>query len=153
MFSSGSEFTFVPFHWAHPYNMELREFDRKPFDEVPGYNDMLKVYAQQPHAYTGLYGGEMVCCFGAVEIVPGVAEMWLLTSHHVERIPISLTRSAIRYHNHIAIEMQLHRLQMTVEVENLFAVRWASALKFTREGRLRKYGATGQDYFMYARLF
>lgn len=153
MFSSNPDFVFVPFHWAHPHHMNLRHYDAKCFDEVPNYADILKLYAEQPHAYTGIYKGKMVCSFGSVQVWPGVAEMWLLTDYLVESIPISLTKAAIRYHNHIAIELQLHRLHMTVEVDNSFAVRWASALKFTREGLLTKYGAAGQDYFMYARYF
>jgi hypothetical protein len=30
----------VPFHWAHPYAMDLREFDKRAFDNIPDYQDM-----------------------------------------------------------------------------------------------------------------
>jgi hypothetical protein len=34
----------VPFHWAHPYAMDLREFDKRAFDNIPNYQDMLKAF-------------------------------------------------------------------------------------------------------------
>ena len=153
MFSSNKDATIVPFHWTHPYSMDLREFDKKPFKDVPNYDELLKMYGQQPHAYTVLYQTEMICSFGAIKLWPGNAEVWLLTSYQFERVPISATRTAMRYFNHIAIDLRLHRLQMTVEADNLFAVRWASAVKFTNEGLMRGYGPVGQDYFMFARYF
>lgn len=152
MFSNNPDLSFVPFHWTHAYHMDLRPFDSKAFQTVPNYKQMLEYYTQMPHAYTGIYQGQMAYSFGPVMLHPGVVELWMLSTYHVERMPISLTKASIRYCNHIARDMQLHRLQITVEVQNSFAVRWASALQFTCEGRLKNYGPDKNDFFIYARL-
>lgn len=132
--------------------MDLRPHDSKAFRTVPNYVDMLRAYEQLPHAYTGIHDGKMVYAFGPVELHPGVAELWMLSTYHIERIPISVTRASIRYCNHIAIEMKLHRLQLTVEADNSFANRWAFALQFQREGLMKQYGPDKNDFYLYARL-
>lgn len=133
--------------------MDLREFERAYFKKMPDYGERLKVFAMQPHCYTVLLDGEMACCFGVSPLWDGVAEGWLLTSYLVERNPISLTRGAIRYFNHIAIELKLHRLQLVVEELNELAMHWAGALQFEQEGRLVGYGPDGATHVMFARTY
>ena len=77
----------------------------------------------------------------------------MITTHHVERNPISLTRGAMRYFNQTAIDMKLHRLQITVDNSNVLALRWANRLKFTQEGVLQGYGPNKSDHTMFARYF
>lgn len=153
MFSSNKDVSFVPFHWAHPYHMDLREFDRAYFDNLPDYHDRLKMFAMGKHAYTAICDGKMVCCFGFTELWKGVAEGWLLTDYQIERMPISLTRGALRAFNHVAIDMKLHRLHLVVDARNELANRWAIALKFNSEGRMYGYGPDKSDHIMYARNF
>ena len=153
MYSSNKDVTIIPFHWAHPYHMDLRKFEREYFKMLPDYDDRLKMFASGPHSYTALYKGEMACCWGFTEMWSGVAEGWLLTTPLVEINPISLTRGAIRIFNHIAIEMKLHRLQLVVDERNDLAIRWANALKFKPEGCLVGYGPDGSNHVMYARHY
>ena len=77
----------------------------------------------------------------------------MLTTNHIETHPVAMTRGALRYINHIATEAKLKRLQITVDVTHVVAMRWADALKFNREGVLRHYGADGADYMMFARYY
>ena len=77
----------------------------------------------------------------------------MLTSHHVGSVPMSLTKGALRFFNHCATTMPLKRLQITVDARNKVAVQWANLLKFKQEGVLEKYGPSGSDYFMYARIY
>ena len=149
MFSNNSSVIFVPFHWAHPLHMDLRPFERAHFDDVPDYVERLKTF----EGYTAMHAGEMACCFGVNELWPGVAEAWMLTTNLVERNPISLTRGAIRYFNHIAIDKQLHRLQITVDTRNTLAIHWAKMLKFKTEGVMQYYGPNQNDYVMFARYY
>ena len=145
--------SFVPFHWAHPYAMHLREFDRKIFSELPNFKEYLQSYEASGHAVTAICNGQMVCCFGVNEFWAGVAEAWMLTSSHCDVVPVSLSRGAMRYFNQIAITLKLRRLQITVDERNIVAIRWARMLKFSREGVLRKYGPSGVDYLMMSRIF
>lgn len=141
----------VPFHWGHPDVMDLREFDRAYFSEVPDFRLRLKMYSQQKHSYSAIVDGQIACCWGAYPLWSGVAEAWLITSYKVETYPVALTRGAMRYFNNICTDMALHRLQLSVDCRNVVAVRWARALSFKEEGVMKKYGPTGADHIMFAR--
>jgi hypothetical protein len=143
----------VPFHWAHPYAMDLREFDKRAFDNIPNYQDMLKAFQAEGGAVTALWRGKIIACLGCNNMWPGVSEAWMITSIEFPNISVTVTRAAIRYFNKIAIEHKLKRLQITVDVENELAMRWAKMLKFTPEGVMRKYGAGGIDHMMFARIY
>ena len=132
---------------------DLRSFDAQFMELVPGYSDSLKAASATGIACTAMLRGKIACCFGVNELWPGVAEGWMLTTDHVATAPVSLTRGAYRYFNLIATDMVLRRLQLTVNVENDLAVRWADALQFTPEGLLKNYGPDGANYRMYARYY
>lgn len=143
----------MPFHWAHPYAMELREFDKQAFQFVPDYRGMLQAFQAEGNALTALWRGRIVACWGHNTMWPGVAEAWLITSVEIVSLSVTLTRTTIRYFNKIATEQQLKRLQITVDVKNDLAIRWAHALKFEPEGLLRKYGPSGSDHMMFAKVY
>lgn len=132
---------------------DLRSFDAQFMELVPGYSDSLKAAAATGIACTAMLRGKIACCFGVNKLWPGVGEGWMLTTDHVATAPVSLTRGAYRYFNLIATDMVLRRLQLTVNVENDLAVRWADALQFTPEGLLKNYGPDGASYRMYARYY
>mgnify|MGYP005998320533 FL=1 len=132
---------------------DLRSFDAQLMELVPGYSDSLKAAAATGIACTAMLRGKIACCFGVNKLWPGVGEGWMLTTDHVATAPVSLTRGAYRYFNLIATDMVLRRLQLTVNVENDLAVRWADALQFTPEGLLKNYGPDGANYRMYARYY
>ena len=141
----------IPFHWTHPYHMDLRPFDRALFHNLPDFGRRLRAYAAENTGRTLLHKGQMACSWGAISLWPGVAEFWLITAYQFERIPITATRTAIRYFNQVELEMKLHRLQIVVDMKNEVAMRWAAALKFKPEGRLYSYGPDGSDHMMFAR--
>lgn len=132
---------------------DLRSFDAQFMELVPGYSDSLKAASATGIACTAMLRGKIACCFGVNKLWPGVGEGWMLTTNHVATAPVSLTRGAYRYFNLIATDMVLRRLQLTVNVENDLAVRWADALQFTPEGLLKNYGPDGANYRMYARYY
>jgi len=142
----------VPFHWAHVKMMELRPFDDNLVKTMPHFDERLQYY-QQEGGMTAVSSGKIACCFGAVPLWPGVAECWLITAYQVERTPITLTRSAMRYFDQCAIDMKLHRLQITVDSRNVLAMRWAVGLKFGAEGTLRQYGHDKSDHVLFAKVY
>lgn len=149
--STNRRLSICPFYWAHVNLMDLRPFEKEYFEHMPDYVERLKQFGTQKHCYTAIYGGKIVACWGAYVIWPGVAEAWLLTSYQLETIPITATRTAIRYFNNIYSDLQLHRLQITVNCRNELAMRWAIALQMKPEAILRCYGPDGSDYKMFAR--
>jgi len=142
----------VPFHWAHPHIMNLRPHHARLRQTLPGFDARMRYY-QQEGAVTAIYDGVMACSFGAVKLWPGVAECWMITGYQVERAPITLTRSAMRYFDQTAIDMKLHRLQITVDRTNLLAMRWAYRLNFEQEGILRSYGHDKADHVIFAKVY
>lgn len=131
--------------------MDLRPFEQAYFDSIPNYLERLKEYGTQEHCYTAIYKSDIVACWGVYPLWDGVCEAWLLTSYQFETIPITATRTAIRYFNKIYIDMQLHRLQITVNCNDPLAMRWAIALNMKHEGVLHRYGPDKSDYAMFAR--
>ena len=148
---SNRQLQIVPFFWAHVKLMDLRPFEQAYFDSIPNYLERLKEYGTQKHCYTAIYKSDIVACWGAYPLWDGVCEAWLLTSYQFETIPITATRTAIRYFNNIYIDMQLHRLQITVNCNDPLAMRWAIALNMKHEGVLHRYGPDKSDYAMFAR--
>ncbi len=141
-----------PFRHIHPYMADLREFERE-YLRIADWKDRLRSYEMTGNAYTAMVGKKIACCFGYVDLWPGVAEAWMMTTDHVNTKPVSLTRAASRYFDHIATRSALHRIQITVNGRHDIALRWASALKFTQEGVLRQYGHDRTDYIIFARYY
>lgn len=141
----------VPFQWYHPHLMDLRPFERALMRNIPNYDYRLRMFEAEGDAISAMVNGKIVCCFGAVELWPGVAECWLLTSKQIVKYPVTLTRSARRYFERLMAEQKLHRLQITVDTANDLAIRWANALQFRQEGLLRQYGVDRSDHAIYAR--
>lgn len=151
--TTNKKFRVVPFHWAHPYAADLREHDKKVFQYVPNYQDMLKAFQAEGDAITAMWKGRIVCCAGCNVLWPGVAEAWMITSVELPNISLTVTRAAIRYFDKFSTKHKLKRLQITVDVENELAMRWAKVLKFQPEGLLHKYGPGGFDYMMFSRIY
>ena len=131
--------------------MNLRHFEQRLMREVPNFDERLKLFQSVGGAVSAMYKGKIACCLGAVQLWPGVAECWLLTTDAVEERPITLTRTALRYFNKLMSDKKLHRIQITVDTANTLAIRWANALKFREEGLLRQYGVDKSDHIIYAR--
>lgn len=143
----------IDFSVRHVSAMNLRPQSRISFDHIPGYRDKLRAVELTKWAHTAVVTGDVVCCFGVIELWPGLGEAWMLTSDKIKRYPISLTRGAQRYFSAAANGLQLRRLQITTNVNDELAVRWANRLNFTQEGLLRSYGPDGSDHFMYSRIY
>ena len=151
--ATNSNVFFVPFKWMHPLSMDLRQFERETFELIPDFRARLRMYEQTGNAVTVLCEGKMVCSFGVYEIWSGVAEAWLITSKHFESYPISATRTARRFFDFIAIELQLHRLQIGVNTRDAVAVKWAKMLNFDIEGVNRAFGPDKTDWLMMSRIY
>lgn len=143
----------VPFRWYHPRMMELRKTDLAYYSDLDDFEDRLRGVEREKHSYTATYRNQMACCFGTRLLWPGAAESWFIGSKLIDTAPITLTRSCRRYMDYIAREQRLKRMQITCDTQDELAVRWAIALKFQREGLLRRYGPSGSDHIMFARIY
>lgn len=145
--------TIVPFKWYHLKTMDLREAERSYFASMEDYIERAKVHATRGPCYSVVVEGEGIACsWGLIEMWRGVYECWMLTSTIVERYPINTIRKARLCFDLVESEVQSHRLQIVVKASAEQSLRFASALRFEREGVLKSYGPDGSDYVMMARF-
>lgn len=93
-----------------------------------------------------------VAFFGANFIYPKVVQIWAVVSEDVKLTPIAFHRTVQRLLESFTQTHGLARVQITVRADFLAAKKWALALGFKYEGKLKKYGPDGSDYFIYARV-
>ena len=95
--------------------------------------------------------GRIICCFGYMQLLPGVAEVWLLPSIYTKEYPIPFVREVNGYLESTAQVLNWHRIQ-TVTQNIATHRKWMTALGFVEEGILKLYYEK-KDYIMSARYF
>lgn len=103
-------------------------------------------------ARTLVAGGRVLACAGILPMWPGRAVAWALLSSQIG------ARGFPRYHRWVRRALDdahargLWRIETTVDPEFDNAVRWAAALGFRYEGRMRGYAPDGRDHLLVARV-
>jgi len=118
-----------------------------------GLGFALEALHQQKCAWTLFYEKEPALVMGLEYKFPAVYEAWLIPGEKCYEHGALLSRGARRFFDRIQTRLNLRRIQIVVNVHHETAIRWAEFLKFTREGRMTKYGPEGDDYYMYARIY
>lgn len=93
-----------------------------------------------------------LACFGGHMLYPGFMEGWALVDQEVERYSYYYAKRAKFLIHWFFDSHNLRRMQLFTRADQPWAQRWAYYLGFELEGRLRKYGEDGQDYFLFARV-
>ena len=94
---------------------------------------------------------KIVCCFGYLQLFPGVAEVWLLPSVEMRNYSLSVVREVKGYLESTAEVRGWHRIQ-TVTRDIPQHRKWMEVLGFTEEGTLKQYYQK-EDYILSARYF
>jgi len=142
----------VPFDPLLLKLMNLRKYDRIFPDYISNYDEIMKAYMHIGKAWCGVAQGKPVCAFGIIPLWKGVAEIWMLTDEELPKYIRTFHRVTKQMFDLFFDEYELNRLQCTVHSLNGHGVKWIEALYFEQEGRLKKYGPDGKDFFMYGRL-
>lgn len=105
-------------------------------------------------AYTVTFPGSdsPLACFGSHWIDNGVIELWALVDREVENFAhyyARRTKLLLEFHFD---QTKAHRAQIFIRADQPWCHRWAHYLGLTLEGRLKKYGADGSDYFLFAKV-
>ena len=138
----GNLFSFMTWHLD---TMDIRsqkseiERRRAAFDAIEG-----------TESYTLCADNLVIGCGGIVPLWEGVGEIWMVSSIHIERYKIEAIKQILTFLK--SVGASFHRLQATVDTEDKRAVRFIEWLGFEREGTLRKYGFSGSDHYIYARI-
>jgi hypothetical protein len=133
--------------------MELHPIQQRSFDIWPKSYAQLEAQAECGPAYTVMVDGIVMATFGAVEILPGVAEAWLVRDNRIAAYRVSMGRNSRMFFDQLGPAMKLQRCQMSVDVSFASAIRYAEWCRFEVEGVMRKFGIEGQDNLMMARIY
>lgn len=104
------------------------------------------------YAYTMTVNGKVVCIAGVIEIWKGLGEAWAIVSPDAKDHALAMHRLALPLIKIWFKEMELHRLQATVQSNLPVNLKWAKTLGFQPEATLRSYGPTKEDHQMLVRF-
>lgn len=141
----------INFHISHLDLLDLQ----------PEYRDVLnfdgvrftlsRLNPPNSDAMTLMYEGRVICCMGYIQILPGVAEVWLLPSIYLSDCTVSFVKEVHGFLGAIAKTFRWHRIQ-TVTKDSVQHRKWMKVLGFVEEGILKNY-YDQKDYIMSARYF
>lgn len=107
---------------------------------------------EQSFAYSWFADYEILGCGGAYQVWPGVWDVWTWLSNAIHKLPITFTRHVrigLDYHKEKA---NIHRYQAYIRGCDIRAERWAKALGFETEGKLKQYSTDRIDYLVMGRF-
>lgn len=93
-----------------------------------------------------LADGRPLAIIGAVPLLPGVCEVFVLASKLQDQFPVSFARPVRRLI--FTLRKEYRRIQAVSKTDN-FHYRWLSWLGFRAEGVLKSYGLNGEDMIMW----
>src|SRR5665213_1701191 len=134
----------VLFNYSHLDLLELQP-EYESLLDYDGVRFVLKILPQpNADALTLMYDGRIIACFGYIQVLPGVAEVWLLPSIYMGTCFIPLVKEVDGYLKSTAEIFKWHRIQtVTQDIEQ--HRKWMQVLGFVEEGVMKKY-LKGNDY-------
>jgi len=130
---------YTPEHFSR---IKLKEVMAKDLGEISTCNGSV----------TFLVDDEPVAIFGGFFISQGVFQVWSLMSESVRKYPLAFHKSVKEMIDHWFERLNMTRMQMSVRVDHVEGARWAELLGFSCEGTMKKYGPTGDDHKLFARV-
>lgn len=95
--------------------------------------------------------GHPVASFGITPLWEGVSEVWaMFDRERIGKYGVFLVKATRAFLNKQMEDH--HRLQCFVYANNSKLTKFVENFGFEREGTMRKYGPTGEDFYMYARV-
>lgn len=136
---------FRPFETSDVMNIELDyEFSGESRMGLASHNNIV--------GYTLEQGNEILAVGGVHIMWFGVGEAWLLVSPKALEKPVALARYSKQLLNAIVGKTDIRRIQASVHCDDERAFQFANWLGFDYEGKMRKYGVEGDDYYRLARV-
>lgn len=135
----------IHFSPEHLDCMQMREHEAKLCEDREGVAEL----AKRSVAKTALLDGRIICCWGHVDTYHGTAELWLIPSVYLPKMPLSFYKGVKSHLD--AIADGFNRVQTHCIHDNLHN-RWMKFLGFTKEGVLKKFWH-GADYAVWGRTW
>lgn len=134
----------------------LEKIDQKKgvFHEKSQILQSLKSVVAHPKNHTGtiMLGEKILAVVGLIDLRPGFAEVWSITSEEIRLAPIGFHKLALALLRHYQKSLGLQRIQISVKEDYLEGAKWAESLGFVREGVMRRYDPDGSNHILYARV-
>jgi hypothetical protein len=127
----------------HPNHLEMFQHL-----DVHGGEDIDFLQSYGGFAHTILRGNEVLGCVGGVLLWKGVFEIWGRFSVSIYKYPVAFSKTIAGLIKTYISDLKLHRIQTYARVGHPELDRWFKYLGFSCEGRLHKFSATGEDYFI-----
>lgn len=151
-FKIRSDEQIVPLQWSHLSNIKLSKHELEYASYIDNYLDYVWENSEDGWSWTGIGRGKVVCVFGVRYIWPGLVEAWFVPSENMEDHVRSILVGSRQLLGEVMALSDIRRMQIFVKVENTAAFRFAKALNFEVECKLRKFGPEGADYYSMARF-
>jgi len=128
---------------------------KDPMDTFKGWEEKLvgQYESDKACSYT-LVGpeGEVICIFGGNMTQPQTMTCWSVLTPLVKKYSVTFHKSLKFFIEYYWKNLDLLRMQTTIDVDNERAQKQNELLGFKREALLEKFGPSGQDQYIYARL-
>ena len=148
----GRDQMLIPFMPEHLLRADLKGDELKYLQVMPEWYEYVIDTADTDLSWSLCRLGRVACMFGVRPLWPGVGEVWMIPTKHVDRSAIALVKGGRHIFNHIQTEYDVRRLQIAVRSANSTAYKFAEKLYFKTEGLLERFGPEGEDYYMMARV-
>lgn len=102
-------------------------------------------------AVTLLSGDSPLAIIGWHFVSKGVVQIWAFLSDEISSVKKSFHKEILSLIRWAFEGNPVQRIQMSVVVGYMAGWKWARSLGFVCEGVMKKYGPTGNDYWLFAR--
>ena len=144
----------IPFNSFLLNTMQLGPSDKAMLKNIPGYKEYLDAASDAGYGYCVVDRGRPIVCFGIALQWPHVAECWLIPdTQRIKQWRHRFHKGSLKFFEEVASRLDLHRIHVTVDVDNIVALKWITRMKFKKEAVLQKYSYNEKDMVMYSRLF
>ena len=96
--------------------------------------------------------GEVIAFAGINHLRTGVGEVWVIRSEFIKFHKFSFYKTCLRLVEFCLEIMDLHRLELAVNVNHPEWFKWAEKLGFKFEGKQERYDYLGNDHLIYVRF-
>jgi L-amino acid N-acyltransferase YncA len=127
----------------------IKYFDDTPKEELTErFNAMIGL----GHIYTMLWYNDPIAVIGIIRVWEGYAQVFTVTTEKLKRCPMAFHKRVRDLLNSVVKPLRLRRIETQVRSDFDASKKWLNALGFEQEGLMKKYGNTGKDYYLYARI-
>lgn len=142
----------VPLTINHLYSIELGPHEQEYAEHIPYYRDYVFDNSVLGWSWAAIGRGKVVAAFGVRDVWPGLVEAWFVPGEGLDRHSRTTLIGARALLREVMSDTDIRRMQIFVKVGNDRALRFAKALMFEVECKLRKFGPEGADYYSMARF-